>query len=139
MRVNFVVLMCVVALAGCNSGDGEDPVQSLVTFQDLDGLVFLSAGECPSGPNWEPITGYEGRLVAVDDAVAGEPSTKDASPNDLVIDLRGPCDGKGRLGVANAPTSTQDPTGGTLCNRSRKKGAHIHDQVGFRLCRVRLD
>jgi hypothetical protein len=137
----FVALLLSVALFGCQQG-GEtqaDPGSSPITLQDVNGLVFLSLGECPSGPGWKPVEGYTGRLIAVDDAVTGEPSTTDANPNDLIVNLRAPCHGKGRLGVADAPNSTQDPKGGVLCDTSRKKGAHTHDQVGFRLCRVELD
>jgi hypothetical protein len=137
----LLALPLLVAFVGCDrTGGGQaDPAAAAITLGDLDGLVFLSAGECPSGPGWKPVEGYTGRLIAVDDAVSGEPSTTDADPDDLVINLRGPCRGKGRLGVADAPNSTQDPKGGVLCDTSRKKGAHTHDHVGFRLCRIALD
>jgi len=141
MREIAVAMFFAVVLLGCeqSGGGGATTGPAPITLEDLNGLILLSADECPSGPGWETVTGYEGRLIAVDESVSGEPSTKDANPVSLTVDLRGPCEGAGRLGVSNAPASTQKPEGGTLCNRSRKNLAHVHDQVGFRLCRVALD
>lgn len=141
MNRTTIALWLSVAFLGCDQtgGDQAGPGKTPITLADVNGLVFLSVGECPTGAGWKPVEGYEGRLIAVDDSVAGDPSTVDADPNDLIINLRGPCQGKGRIGVSNAPESTKSPTGGVLCDTSRKKGAHTHDHVGFRLCRVELD
>jgi hypothetical protein len=137
----LVVLSFAMAIAGCDRTAGQQagPGGAPITLQDVNGLVFLSVGECPSGPGWKPVEGFTGRFIAVNDSVTGEPSVIDAGPDDLLINLRGPCQGKGRVGVSNAPESTQDPTGGVLCNTSRKKNTHTHGNVGFRLCQVDLD